>query len=786
MPAINRKLVDLQPPIAGMDRRWSYQKQPPYTTPDCLNIRCRDTMKGRVRVASRPGIIKHSYDLLGSGVPVRMLNTVDVVKTDGFNFWSDSFKDGLSAEWAVASWVGTLPETTDDFASIDYNTPVGAVRSALTFDESQSYEICMTIVPYAGAFHGKYQIFARMDNTTPVATTEGIIVELVMTGTTGAYTGSIKSYVGGSLTTYTLTPGTVTPRPGLFKVLVTGDTVKVYWHGTQLISQAVSGSQNGRRFGFGMECTVSGGLCLVENYLIQYYYGSARNTRRIMVASAGGSLYYETFLRTLTALSTSLTLASDRLLQSAERGQKLYIADNSDTRAYGTDGVVTGGGVTLDSATYSNWTTLGIDTDDDVVVISNGTGSVVNGTYAITTVASGTLTIANVGGNGNCTFRIQRCPKVYDPLAGTLTKMTATAGQVPTGCPMVCLYRDRIVFAGGDDPHVWYMSRQGDALDWDYSASSDDVQRAVAGESADAGLIGDTLRALIPHSDDYLIFGCESSLWRLRGDPAIGGEIDNLSKTVGVVDKNAWCRGPLGEIVFLSQDGIYALPPGATSYPQSISREKLPRELREIDRNTTTVTMAYDFRDRGVHIYLTPNDSKGRLHFWFDWEDKAFFPVELPNSYEPTAILSYQGPNAENSAVLIGCRDGYVRRYRNEMETDEGTEIESFVLYGPINLGTGNYIEGMLAEIIGVAAANSGSISWSILVGETAEAAVSATPFSSGTWTIGDNSGLNFKQLPRARGAAFILKLENGQAARRWCVESVLGVIRQSGKQLLF
>ena len=63
------------------------------------------------------------------------------------------------------------------------------------------------------------------------------------------------------------------------------------------------------------------------------------------------------------------------------------------------------------------------------------------------------------------------------------------------------------------------MSRQANIFDWLYSQA--DAQTPVAGSNADAGELGDTVKALIPYKDDYLIFGCSQTMWLLRGDPAI-------------------------------------------------------------------------------------------------------------------------------------------------------------------------------------------------------------------------------------------------------------------------
>jgi len=98
-----------------------------------------------------------------------------------------------------------------------------------------------------------------------------------------------------------------------------------------------------------------------------------------------------------------------------------------------------------------------------------------------------------------------------------LTLWTASAGQVPTGCPLIANYLDRIVLAGSDkDPHVWYMSAVSDPDDWDYSQTT--VTAAIAGTSSNLGMPGFAITALVVNKDDYLIISNKQQLWLMRGD----------------------------------------------------------------------------------------------------------------------------------------------------------------------------------------------------------------------------------------------------------------------------
>jgi hypothetical protein len=787
----DEKVVDLRFPVAGLHKRYAVQSQSPFSTPDALNVRPTETLAGRERGGSRPGLGKAFYDLLGSGNPVRLLNQVTTVTADDWSFWSDNFKgSSLGAAWSAATWVdASLPSILPgDFADVTYNTARGAVRSALTFDTSLAYEIGLYITPYGGSHNGKYQIFARMNSTPNLTSTGGIKAELIMTDALGTYSGSLKVYdSSGTLTdthAFTGGGGATTPQAGWFKLRITGNNCVCTWlENTVLASTAVSAAV-GSRFGFGMEATVAGGICLVDTFRVQYKTAAGSNVqcrRRRLVASANGSLYSEDQLGKLSAVSTSCTLASDRNLQSAERGQKLYIADNGTPAKIGTNGSTDVAGTLLDDASVTDWTALGINTLDHVVVVLSGVGATA-GTYAISTIhATNGLTLASSAGSSatGISYRVERAPKVFDPTAGTLAIIAATAGQVPTGCTVCCLYRDRLFFAGQPiAPHAWFGSRQGTLTDFDYSQT--DAARAIAGTTADAGLVGEDITALIPHSDDYMIFGCPNSLWIMRGDPAYGGSLDNLSYSAGIVGKSAWCRGPQGEVIFLARSGLHVIAAGGSGYPQALSRDKLPREMIDIDPTMYTALLEYDQRDRGVHIYLTSAENKGQYHWWFDMQSNSFWPVSLSATHEPTATLAYTSASAEDSAVILGCRDGYIRRYYNSQGSDDGTAFSSYVFYGPIRTGRSDYDEGLVKEIFGALGANSGGVTWSLHVGENHESALNASSFASGTLA----AGMNYRFRPRARGASAYLKLTNVDT-RPWAVERIGAKIKQSGAQRL-
>ena len=804
---MQQRNIDIQFPLGGLNRRAAYRQQPPYSTFDALNVRPIDAIDSRERGGSRPGLIQsHVLNVLTAGpgsdthynslgYPIRMLSPMTLALGDGFTNYSDTF-DGvtLASMWSQASWSSYLPEILSSIPAATIDTSVAdaaAVLDAITIDTSdnKSYTVEMFIVPWNGSFDGTYRLYFRLDNSTPDITTDGCMVELLMDDDTGNYSGTLTSTIGGSSSVYALEAGTTgLPSPGWLSAVITNDTVQVFWNGNTLISQTVD-SQTGMRAGFGLSCTNDGGLCLVNIFRVQFYStGTVNQLRSMLVASANGDIFYETSYGVLTELSSTVTVRDDTLLEADQDGQMLYIADYGDVVAKGNDGVLDVTGLQLSSAGVPDWTELGIGLGTWVVVISNGTGSVINGTYPIIDFpVAGYLVMHSSVGTGACSFRVERAPKVYDPLLNTLTIMAPPAspaflpgqvtwGQVPTGCPLICRYLDRIVFAGAEvAPNAWYMGRQGNPLDWDYSQL--DAQKAVAGPASPAGIPGEPITALAPHSDDYLIIGTRNTLWRMVGDPASGGVLACLSHTIGMIGARAWCVASTGEMVFLSMDGLYMIDPGGDAYPLPLSREVIPRDLLNLNPDTVIPQLEYDVSAGGIHIFLTSVSTNSRVHWWFDWNRKTFWVVSIVGDQEPTATCVLQATAVEESGVVLGGRDGTLRKYNDLAEDDCGTVFVTYVVMGPIGLNS-DLMVGTILSLDAVIAERSGDVMWEVAPSLTFEGASSATAAASGTWV----AGINATVYPAARGQAFSLKVI-GTPGRCWAMEQITGTIKEGGRR---
>lgn len=469
--------------------------------------------------------------------------------------------------------------------------------------------------------------------------------------------------------------------------------------------------------------------------------------------------------------------------QAAARQDKIYIADYRRTRLVGTDGVI-GASNVLSANSISDWTALDIDVTRDVIVIADSTGGTdEDDAYRILSVAAGGVTLdlsghTDLTGNltaGTCSWELGRQIQVYDSETKSIDAIEVTYGMAPVNCPLICLYRDRIACAQGN---TWYMSRQGDPTDWDYTFTATDMARPVSGSVVEAaGLVAQPVLALIPHSDDYLIFGCERSIWMLRGDAGGGGQIDAISRSIGILGPEAWCKMPNGTICVLSRQGLYIMSPGGASPPQELSRNRLPRELLDTDMISNSVTLHYDGSNQGVHVFVTPYDESAGSHWFVSVPDGGFYPVSLPATKQPMSLLEYAAGQGDAQAVLQGDVDGYIRKYDATATDDDGTAITSYVDLGPFRLAEQGR-RGVIQEFAGVLDEDSAGVTWSIYTGDTAEAAVDdSTATNTGSWVAGRNRPVH----PRAGGGASVITLTG---TGMWAFESAYAILEDGGPEL--
>jgi hypothetical protein len=386
--------------------------------------------------------------------------------------------------------------------------------------------------------------------------------------------------------------------------------------------------------------------------------------------------------------------------------------------------------------------------------------------------------------------RILRAPKVYNAATGALSIWNQTinsgvpVGVMPLGCPLIAGFQGRIFLAGSDDnPHVWQCCRTLNPHDWNYSAV--DSARAVIGNTDQYGQVAQPLTALIAYLDDHLIFACRRELWVLRGNPADGSPITNLSQGVGVIGKRAWCHTPTGHLVFLGEDGLYAIAPNASSRPEPLSRKTLPRELSGINTDLYEPMLAWDPTEHGVRIFIVPR-TQGKTvlstasHWFLDWDRQAFWPDQLWGAHEPTSLLQYRVPSLGKTVLLVGQRDGQIGYFDRDAGSDYGAPLNASALLGPLRLGDDSY-NALIKELTGVLGQTSDGVTWTLYTGNTSEQAYAnyeaGTSACTGTWSAGRNT----IERPRAKGVAAYIGLSSA-GTLPWEFDSIIAKYAPAGR----
>jgi hypothetical protein len=436
-------------------------------------------------------------------------------------------------------------------------------------------------------------------------------------------------------------------------------------------------------------------------------------------------------------------------------------------------GVLIGDGI-------ADWLEAGAKVLEHVVELLPTEGStLVPATYTIRFDLGAQLFVASGTNAGRCTFRVVDGPKMIIAVNRSVLPIESTVGNIPIGASLVATYLDRLVFV---KDRVWYMSRQGDSGDWDYFADADDLGRAVAGVSSDAGLPGDPITALASRGNDYLLMFGNETTWVMRGDPAAGGVLENLSRTYGAIDSRSWCYGDEGEIYFLSKQGFCVIADGAGSRPALVSSAFLPNELRNVDPAMVSVSMVFDVRYRGVWIFLTPAEGNA-THYFFSKQGNSFWPIQFASAgMQATAATIHASDPSENSVVLIGDRSGTIRRAVAGQQ-DDANAIQSSIVFGPYLSSETGWRHGLVTQLSGMLGGESSSVVLSIFAGNSPEdAANKAVTGSTPSFTT-NLSGLRANTFkPRIRNVAFCVRIDSTDA---WVFESLMASISDAGQARL-
>lgn len=534
-----------------------------------------------------------------------------------------------------------------------------------------------------------------------------------------------------------------------------------------------------------------------------------RATVRRLVAIGNDTVYYEDLdvaagemtelITTGEAIDTSDQLNIYEAFQKVfvVNGAKLYVADFVNTK------ITDAGGFTTKPARGDVVYQAGASPAQMVVDYINGTDKVMYG-YVISGTFQETTDITTTLGGATKVFDTPVAP-VSSPHWYAWTPYdndTDTYGSMPAKAYLGCLYRGRCVLSGNPNyPHQWYMSKTGDPWNWDYAST--DPLTAAAGNNADAGETGDIIRALIPYKDDYLIFGCASTIWVLTGDPAQGGKIDEVDLTVGMFGANSWCFDGDGNLYFWGTSGIYKIPLGFRSI-ECLTAISLPNLVAEqvgganVTPASHRITMAYDRKRCGILTCITQLSDGDNSNYFYDLKLKGFFPEDYPDECGAYSLFYYTANDSDYADLLVGCKDGYIRKFDTDVQDDNtgaGTTdpIESYVVWPIQHLTEDNDKEGKLTSLTielagggtGGAFSDTDGVSYDIYVANDAETLienikdVADTPFTTGVLS---GTGRKARIRTKVRGAYLGIKFYNSDASETWGINKVFGTIKDAGR----
>ncbi len=720
--------MELVFPLRGLNENWAFGRQPEGTTPDALNVRAYDSVDSRLRGGQRDGASKYFADVINGSNAIQAIDSLTLaldpsaIEVDELSF-SDTFTqaDGVLDDTnytllqSGSTFQGnplavtistTRPEVKSNqiiARNIGTNTGVAVVdtpgpstayilRADLHYPSSagdpakqgaQGF-VFRVDDPSGGLSNTEYAWAGVTDYGHSTAATSWKFTIIVSAAKRIDITGAAAGYSAGHFQT-----------SRVLELRVNGNVMTLFLDDAQLITLTSSILVDNTNVGI----LSSGFNSNTEFFLddFEVYTGkvpaSLRQTK--LLAISGGSIYTGTTARGLSLPASGgsgvLTdsMAIPPKMQAAY--QKSYFCDGraSGYRIYNpvpdtvtvwtpTAGALPVGGnslietvsaVTIDSSTQITFSAATSLTNGDSFVIQDSVSN--NKSYRVTDASSDPVII-------------------FTP---SLVDTDDTTGDIYTGelgAKDITLYRGRIVLWGlSTDPQNWFMSAVGDPLNWDYGATPS-ATMAVAGSNTDVGLLGDVLIACAPYSDDLMIMGGDHTLWVMRGDPAAGGLIDNISYQTGIVNSGAYAWNPKGEFYFVGAGQLWRMNAGSIQ-PESISQNRLDETFQSIDLNAYRINLIWDRQQQGLHIFFIPNSqpttSNAPVHIYWDQRTDGFWKDQYPEVQGPTAIHTYDADDPDDRATLLGGWDSYIRLIDSSATNDDGTAIDSFILYPPIVAG---------------------------------------------------------------------------------------------------
>jgi hypothetical protein len=360
---------------------------------------------------------------------------------------------------------------------------------------------------------------------------------------------------------------------------------------------------------------------------------------------------------------------------------------------------------------------------------------------------------------------------------------------LPNRFYLVCRYNGRLVISGNPErTGGWYMTRQANPFDLDFTDNTD-LQSPIASDNADYGDIGDIVKALVPWHDDYLIFGCQNSMHYIQGDPLAGGARLVISDKVGMYGDSSWCFDGEGNLWFYGTGGLYKMSvQQGISPPVCMSNDIISNLVTTInaDPHTHKISMGYDTNRNGIKLVSVELSTGVNKGYWIQINPFGVWPESVDEEISSYSMVSYDDTNPDNSALLIGCQDGFIRKEDDSFVDDEGTStditINSELLLPIIPAGKDGDSKGRITSTTivtsgtgaGGTVADTDSVTASFYKSDTVEAVKQQvvdgdTPVFTEVLT---GPGRLKKIRKKIAGRAIGIKLSNSNAGESWSYES--------------
>lgn len=277
---------------------------------------------------------------------------------------------------------------------------------------------------------------------------------------------------------------------------------------------------------------------------------------------------------------------------------------------------------------------------------------------------------------------------VYNPkIDRVVAYKSKSAGKFLDRPAILFAWRGRLGGARGfDKPQSWHLTAYGDPYDVDIAPPDALQTSSIDGANAPAGEPPEAINAVAPISDDLCLFLCESSVWRMTGDPATpNGQLDFVTDKTGGSFGKSHARDDRGAFYWYgSRGGVWTLGQDAVGLAE-LTGGVLEKRARQLDLGVFRVEVVWDDVEQGLYVIPVPFGATNTfLISWFwDRATRSWWEDTWPSGKFPTCWALADGDDPNDRQLLCGGPDGFVRYLDAASRDDDGSPIDSYATLGP-------------------------------------------------------------------------------------------------------